>query len=130
MGPENDATIDGMTIWIGDTKLGTLKEIEAATVTLPDVEPDDTPPLGGTMWTSGTASFQFAANAWPTCRTRKRFIKLVGGVFGMQRRDAEALARAAMAQGCPSYSDLWADVFSYFTGRILQYLFGDVTTTD
>lgn len=134
MGTENVGTFDGMTIWIGDTKLGTLKEIEAATVTLPDVELDNTPPLGDIPRISGTASFRFegsirfSTSVWPTCRTRKRFIKLTCGVFGVQRRDAEALARAAMAQGCPSYSELWASVFSYITGRLLQYISSGPTT--
>jgi hypothetical protein len=46
-----------------------------------------------------------------SCRTRKRFIKLMAGVFGMQRNTASAFAQKAMEAGCPSYEELWAECF-------------------
>lgn len=108
-----------MEFYLGATRLGRISEIESATVTFPDSADGNEPiPI------SRGVTLRFTAAHWPTCRSRKRFIKLMGGIFGTPKREAETLAREAMRLGCPSYSDLWADCFSYITGRLIQYMIG------
>lgn len=64
----------------------------------------------------------YFATLWRSCRTRKRFVKLMNGVFGMPRNQARALAYVAMRYGCRSYQDLWTDCFTFFIKYALEYL--------
>ena len=119
MGPEDSGLLDGMEFYLGDTRLGNISEIESKTITLSEGADENEPiPI------SRGVTLRFTSTHWTTCRSRKRFIKLMGGVFGMPKREAETLAREAMRNGCPSYSDLWADCFSYITGRLIHHMLG------
>lgn len=113
MGTEGSS--GGIVLYLGDTRVGELTKFDS----IPAIEPSEPFMLGEQR--SGPAELKFTASAWQSCRTRKRFIKLVGGVFGLPRNKAVALARAAMESGCPSYADLWADCFTYFIRETLAW---------
>lgn len=108
-----------LVLYIDDVRVGTLARIEDNPVTC-TAETDGAIPEG--LEFGKGATLRFTVSAWKSCRTRKRFIKLMGGVFGVQPRDAEALAREAMRRGCESYGDLWADCFSYFTKAVIDQI--------
>ena len=114
MGPEGNN--EGLVLYFGDTRVGELTKFDS----IPTIEPSE--PLTFGEQPSSSIELKFTASAWQSCRTRKRFVKLVGGVFGLPRNQAVALARAAMESGCPSYADLWADCFSYFITETLKYM--------
>lgn len=100
-------------LYFGEQRIGVLSEFES----IPTIEPKTELRLGETP-----PDFQFTATLWKSCRTRKRFIKLVMGVFGLPRNNASALADIAIKSGCPSYQDLWADCFTYFIKETLEYM--------
>ena len=100
-------------LYFGEQRIGVLSEFES----IPTIEPKSELRLGETP-----PDFQFTATLWKSCRSRKRFIKLVMGVFGLPRNNATALADIAMKSGCPSYQDLWADCFTYFIKETLEYM--------
>lgn len=98
MGTDSQRTC---TLYLGDVPIGEISEI-----------PSD----------SGEPHLHFEATRWTKCRSRKKFIKLIGGAFGIQRNDAERLVRKAMNSGCFSYMDLWADVYTYFVKCALVFM--------
>lgn len=72
------------------------------------LEPDNTVDLSACpMSDSADVEFQVEMPLLRSCRTRKRFIKLMMGVFGVPRNRAKVLARAAMLGGRVSYTVLW-----------------------
>lgn len=106
-------------LYFGDTQIGTLSEFDE----IPTIEPSEPLELsGGVAGHMEPLTLRFRAAQWESCRTRKRFIRLMGGVFGMPRNQANALARAAMEAGSPSYQDLWVDCFSYFIKQTIEYI--------
>ena len=108
MGPED--SVKDIEVYANGLRVGSLTEIEEPTT----IEPTEPLALGNSL------TLRFTASMWTSCRSRKRFVKLMCGVFGVQKRQAEALARAAMSSGCPSYQDLWADCFSYFIAQTIR----------
>lgn len=72
----------------------------------------------GTLSGSESGDLEFTAIAWKSCRTRKRFIRLMMGVIGIDRNQATALANA-VAQSNRSYGDVWADFYANFIRRTL-----------
>lgn len=115
MGPEGKKEV---VLYFDDTRIGTLSEFDES----PTIEPSEPLELGNPLAMSGSMTLRLTAEQWTSCRTRKRFIKLMAGVFGVQRNQATALAKVAMEAGCPSYMDLWADCFAYFIRQTLQYM--------
>lgn len=111
MGPDNDTK--EIVLYFGKQRIGTLSEFDS----IPTIEPQSELTLG-----VRPPDFQFTASIWKSCRSRKHFIKLMMGVFGLTRNQAADLAEAAMRCGCPSYQDLWADCFSFFIKETLEYM--------
>lgn len=111
MGPDSDQR--EIVFYFGDQRIGTLTEFDS----IPTIEPQSELRLGETP-----PDFQFTATIWKSCRSRKRFIKLMMGVFGLPRNNATALADVAMKSGYPSYQDLWADCFTFFIKETLEYI--------
>jgi hypothetical protein len=59
-------------------------------------------------------SFNFTSAIWKNCRSRKRYIKLMAGVFHIQRNQAEETIQIAIKKGYRlSYQDLWECWFSF-----------------
>lgn len=125
MGPEEKLQPTDCMIYVDGVPVGTLGA-EIPTITLTARDEADLPPI--TMDES-TITLHFTATRWTTCRNRKRFIKLMGGVLGVQRNAAQRLADKAMANGCPSYMDLWADCYTYFIECVLSRLAAQPGTT-
>ena len=118
MGPE-ETNHDGSRVYLNGVHLGDLTiapEIEAQE----SMGPESTAPESMVLEGKPTLRFAVMASQWTRCKTRKRFIKLSCGLMGVQKRQAEALARAAMKNGCPSYQDLWADCLAYFIREITK----------
>lgn len=112
MGTDNETR--EFVLYFGDQRIGTLSELESLPVIEPQGEIEQVvkrPP-----------DFTFTAYAWKSCRSRKRFIKLMMGVFELPRNRAAQLADVAMRQGCPSYQDLWADCYTFFIKEALEYM--------
>jgi len=128
MGPE-DSSVKEMVMYCGDTPIGRISEIPEITDLQPpegievyDDNTGETVALLRASETDGTLTLHFTATMWAKCRSRKRFIKLMAGVFGMQRNEASQLAEAAMSCGCPSYQDLWADCYAYFVKYAMELM--------
>lgn len=118
MKPDEEQTTECM-VYIGGVPVGTIStEIPTITITL-TAEDGETGPSPVSA-KSAAFNLYFVATRWTSCRTRKRFIKLMGGALGVQRNDARRLADKAMAQGCPSYMELWADCYAYYIEYLLN----------
>lgn len=100
-------------LYFGDQRVGTLSKCDS----IPTIEPQ-----GELTFGERPADFRFTASIWRSCRTRKRFIKLMMGIFGIQRNRAVTLAEIAMRCGCPSYQDMWADYFTFLIKEMLKYM--------
>ena len=57
------------------------------------------------------------------CRSRRRFIKLMSGCFGVQRNEAKALAKLGLEVGVPSYQDMWNAACLFFQDKLLGIKF-------
>lgn len=79
-------------VYIDGRKVGILTATQSA----------DEPPL------------TFTATIWKSCKTRKRFIKLMMGVFGMPRNMAVDFAKRGVGKGYSSYMDFWADTYACY----------------
>lgn len=100
-------------LYFGDQRIGTISEFDSLSAIEPqgEIESVKAPP-----------DLIFTAYAWKSCRSRKRFIKLMMGVFELPRNQATHLADTAMRHGCPSYQDLWADCYTFFIKEALEYM--------
>ena len=112
MGTDNETR--EFALYFGDQRIGTFSELENLPVIEPQGEIEQV--------VKKTPDFTFTAHAWKSCRSRKRFIKLMMGVFELPRNRAAHLADTAMRHGCPSYQDLWADCYTFFIKEVLEYM--------
>lgn len=116
MKPDEEQTTECI-VYIDGVPVGTMST-EIPTITL-TAEDGETGPLPVSA-KNAAFNLYFAATRWTSCRTRKRFIKLMGGALGVQRNAARRLADEAMAQGCPSYMELWADCYACYIEYLLN----------
>ena len=55
-----------------------------------------------------------------SCRSKRRFIRLMGGVFGVPRNMARSIAEEAMRTETRSYQKLWRTACEFFQQEVLS----------
>lgn len=104
-------------LMLGDVPLGEIQVAPISEALNPEL-----PGFAGPANPDGLVLSCKAPPALAKCRSRKRFIKLLGGTMGIQRNDARYLAEVAFRGGCRSYFDLWCDCYTFLVGAALQFI--------
>ncbi len=116
---ETENKVREIVLYFGDQRVGTISKIESLSAV--ELQNESAP-------VKRQPDYTFTAYAWKSCRSRKRFIKLMMGVFSFSRNRATWFANEAMLYGCPAYQELWADCYTFFVKEALGHITRHRTT--
>lgn len=122
MGTENDTTTEFMLCVNGEV-IGPVSD-HLATIEMPTVQAHEE--VGSVIidFPEAEITIKGVFSFWGhRCRSRRRFIKLMGGCFGIPRNVANDVAQAALQARIPSYQEMWSCVCRYFQEQLLNFKF-------